>query len=192
MNRNALLKKGLLLEYATLGWNVFECAIVLYSSILAHSIALLGFGIDSVIEILASIVVVWQLKRVNKDKEKFAEKLIGAAFLLLAVYIFFQSLFALISHNHPQPSPLGMISLLLTAIAMFSLAYAKGKVGKKLDNPVLIKEAKVTLIDGLLATSVLIGISLNAFLGFWWADPLAGLIIVYYGFKEGLHVADLR
>ena len=187
MDKKKLLQKGLWLEYATLGWNVIECGFVLYAGITANSISLVGFGIDSVIEILASIIVVWQLKSINKDTEKIAEKLIGIAFFLLALYILLESIYTFVAHIHPKTSPLGIVSLALTVIAMLSLAYGKGKVGKALGNPVLIRESKVTVIDGMLASSVLIGISLNAVFGWWWADSLAGFVIVYYGLKEGIH-----
>jgi len=186
MDKSSLLRKGLRLEYATLGWNVVGCFVVIASAISSKSVALAGFGVDSVIEIFASIVVVWQLKSINRDKEKFAEKLIGVAFLFLAVYIAIQSLIVLLNRFHPDSSKSGIIWLFFTAIAMFLLASGKSRVGKKLGNSVLLKESKVTVVDGLLAVSVLLGISLNRLFGFWWADPLAGFVIVYYGFKEGV------
>jgi divalent metal cation (Fe/Co/Zn/Cd) transporter len=187
MKETKLLMRGLWLEYATLAWNVVGCLIVLFAAFAAKSVALAGFGIDSVIEIFASIIVIWQLKSINKDKEQFAERLIGIAFLLLAIYISVQSLFVLLSGFHSLTSTTGIVWLVLTVIVMFSLAYGKGKVGKALGNPVLLKESKVTIIDGLLAVSVLIGILLNTLFGLWWADPLAGFVIVYYGVKEGFH-----
>jgi len=149
--KNDLIHRGLLLEYATLGWNVVGCLVVFFAAYTARSIALAGFGIDSVIEIFASVVVVWQLKSINKDKERFAEHLIGIAFLLLALYIGIQSGIALFTRFHPGSSPLGMAWLAFTAVAMLALAYGKGKVGKAFNNPVLRKESKVTVIDGLLA-----------------------------------------
>jgi len=190
MNKDKYLKRGLWLEYATLGWNVVGCWIVIVAAFSAKSVALAGFGIDSVIEIFASVVVVWQLKSINKDKEKFAEHLICIAFLLLAAYVLIQSIISLITRFHAHASQIGIIWLALTAVAMYLLAYGKSKVGKAIDNPVLKKEAKVTLVDGFLATSVLAGLLLNAVFGFWWADPLAGFVIVYYGVKEGLHSFD--
>ncbi len=186
MDKKKLTHMGLWLEYTTLVWNIIGCWIVLISAFAAKSVALAGFGIDSLIEIFASIIVVWQLKSINKDKEEFAERIIGIAFLLLALYIGIQSLVVLYTKFHPHNSISGIIWLVLTAISMFALAYGKGKIGKMLNNPVLKKESKVTVIDGLLAVAVLLGISLNALLGWWWADPLAGLFIVYYGLKEGM------
>jgi len=173
------------LEYATLGWNLVGCWIVLGAAYAARSVALAGFGIDSVIEIFASVIVVWQLKAINNDKEHLAERLIGIAFLLLAVYIAIQSAIVLLTHFHPKTSRLGIIWLALTLVAMLLLAYGKGRTGRALGNPVLQKESKVTVVDGMLAGSVLTGIALNALFGWWWADPLAAFVIVYYGFREG-------
>lgn len=187
---DVLLKGGLWLEYVTLAWNVVGWWIVLGAALVAKSVALAGFGIDSIIEIFASVIVVWQLKSINKDKEKFAEKLIGIAFLLLAIYITIQAGIVLLNHFYPKTSATGIIWLALTATAMFLLAWGKGYVGKQLGNPVLQKEAKVTVVDGLLAASVLVGIVLNAMFGFWWADPLAGFVIVYYGLTEGFHALN--
>src|SRR5579872_1092103 len=175
-DRAALVRRGLRLEYATLGWNVVGCWIVLFSAYTARSVALAGFGIDSVIEIFASLVVVWQLKSINKDKEHLAERLIGVAFLLLAAYLLVQSAVVLFSQFHSTTSPLGFVWIALTVIAMLLLAWGKGRTGRELDNPVLIKESKVTVVDGMLAAAVLLGIGLNALAGWWWADPLAALV----------------
>jgi divalent metal cation (Fe/Co/Zn/Cd) transporter len=175
------------LEYATLGWNVVGCVIVLASAYAARSVALAGFGIDSVIEIFASVVVVWQLKAAGQQRERFAERLIGIAFLLLAVYIALQATIVLVTQFHPKTSQVGAAWLLLTVAAMFLLAYGKNRTGAALGNPVLQKESMVTVVDGILAASVLAGIALNATFGLWWADPLAGLVIVFYGAREGTH-----
>jgi divalent metal cation (Fe/Co/Zn/Cd) transporter len=150
-------------------------------------VALVGFGLDSLIEIVASIIVVWQLTGVEAHREQRALRYIGAAFFALAIYVLLQSSYVLAMQLRPSPSPGGMAWLALTAIAMLALAYGKHITGSKLANPVLSTEARVTLIDAILAFAVLVGLALNAGLGWWWADPMAGLIIVYYGFREGLH-----
>lgn len=186
MDKNKLLKQGLLLEYTTLAWNIVGC-IILLLVLKTNSISLFGFGIDSAIEILASTVVIWQLKAINKDKEKLAEKMIGISFILLSIYILIEVYFSLTQRIHSQVSLLGGVWLFITAVAMFALAYGKSVVGKKINNPVLIAEAKVTVIDGLLAVSVLVGLVLNTYFGLWWADAVAGLVIVYYGLREASH-----
>jgi divalent metal cation (Fe/Co/Zn/Cd) transporter len=181
-----LLRRGLRLEYATLGWNVVGTIIVVAAALAASSVALAGFGLDSLIEIFASVVVVWQLTGASKARERTALRLIGVAFLLLALYILGQLAYTLLTRQHPRPSLLGTLWLAATLIAMLLLAYGKRVTGAALGNPVLSTEAHVTLIDALLAAAVFVGLILNALLGWWWADPLAGLVIVYYGAREGI------
>jgi divalent metal cation (Fe/Co/Zn/Cd) transporter len=180
-----LLRRGLWLEYVTLGWNVVGTAVVLVAAMQAGSAALTGFGLDSLIEIFASVVVVWQLKGVERGRKALALKLIGAAFITVAVYVFVQSLWTLLASAHPAPSLLGIVWLVVTCAVMLLLAWGKLVIGRQLGSPVLTTEARVTLIDAALAGAVLIGIGLNAIFGWWWADPVAGFVIVYYGLKEG-------
>ena len=180
-----LLQRGLWLEYATLAWNVVGAAVVLLAAFRARSVALAGFGLDSLIEIFASVIVVWQLKGVGQGRERTALRLIGGAFLLLALYILAQSAWALAARTHPLPSPLGLLWLGATFIVMLLLARGKLVVGRALGNALLRTEARVTLIDAALAGAVLVGVGLNTLFGWWWADPLAALVIVYYGLKEG-------
>ena len=112
-------------------------------------------------------------------------RIIGAAFLVLACLIAIQSSVVLATGFRPHHSPLGIAWLALTCVAMFALAYGKHRTGQSLGNRVLQTEARVTLIDGYLATAVLTGLLLNTLAGWWWADPLAGYVIVYYGLVEG-------
>jgi divalent metal cation (Fe/Co/Zn/Cd) transporter len=157
------------------------------TAFLAHSVALAGFGFDSVIEIFASVVVVWQLLGVEEGREKVAMRLIGGAFICLAIYIIAQLAYALIKGTHAHTSVPGMIWLLATFIAMLALAWGKNVTGKQLNNPVLQTEGKVTLVDAYLAGAVLLGLVLNALFGWWWADGIASLVIVYYGLREAIH-----
>jgi divalent metal cation (Fe/Co/Zn/Cd) transporter len=185
--RARLLERGLRLEYATLAWNVVGVVLVLWAAFAARSVALAGFGLDSLIEIVASIVVVWQLTGVDANRERRALRLIGAAFFALAIYVLVQSVYVLLVQLRPSPSPAGIAWLALTVVAMLALAYGKRVTGDELENPVLSTEARVTFIDAILAFAVLVGLVLNAMAGWWWTDPIAGLVIVYYGFREGLH-----
>ncbi len=180
-----VLRRGLWLEYLTLGWNVVGVGIVLAAAYVARSVALVGFGLDSVIEIFASVVVVWQLTGANEGRERRALRLIGTAFFILALYILVQAAYLLARGSRPETSVVGMLWLAATLIAMLLLAAGKRATGAHLGNAVLMTEARVTLIDASLAAAVLVGLVLNALLGWWWADPLAGLMIVYYGIKEG-------
>jgi divalent metal cation (Fe/Co/Zn/Cd) transporter len=183
-----LRRRGLWLEYATLAWNVVGSVLVLTAAVVARSVALAGFGLDSLIEIVASLVVVWQLQEMQAiERERRALRVIGVAFLLLAVYVTAQSIYVLVSGVRPHHSLVGIVWLALTAAAMFALAAGKRATGRALGNRVLQTEARVTVIDGLLATGVLIGLILNAALGWWWADPAAAFVIVYYGVREGWH-----
>jgi divalent metal cation (Fe/Co/Zn/Cd) transporter len=180
-----LRRRGLALEYATLGWNVAGVLVMAIAAWRARSIALAGFGLDSLIEIFASMVVIWQLTDSAAGREKRALRLIGGAFFLLAFYLLVQSAFAWQAGMRPMPSTTGMIWLLATLVAMLLLAWGKHVVGNALGNPVLLAESRVTLIDAALAGAVLVGVALNALFGWWWSDPLAGLVIVAYGIVEG-------
>lgn len=182
-----LLRRGLHLEYLTLTWNVIGVFIVFYAAFVAGSIALTGFGLDSLIEIGASMVVIWQLTGVEAQREKAALRLIGAAFFAIALYILVVALRTLILQVKPETSLLGIAWLVFTVLAMVALAQGKQITGTKLNNQVLVTESRVTMVDALLAASILLGLVLHALLGWWWADPLASLVIVFYGVREGRH-----
>jgi divalent metal cation (Fe/Co/Zn/Cd) transporter len=182
--RAALLRRGFALEYATLGWNVIGIAVLAIAAIDARSVALAGFGLDSLVEIGASALVIWELSGAGQDRQRRALRLIGAAFALLAVYLAVQSTVVLAVGFRPHHSPAGIAWTAVTALAMFALAAGKAHTGKALANPVLRAEGRVTLIDGLLAVAVLTGLALNATLGWWWADPVAGYVLVFYAGRE--------
>jgi divalent metal cation (Fe/Co/Zn/Cd) transporter len=147
-------------------------------------VALGGFGLDSLIEIGASTVVLWELSGTGAERQHRALRLIAAAFVMLAGYLTVQSTWVLATGFHARHSPAGIAWTALTAAVMFWLAAGKARVGAALDNPVLRAEGRVTLIDGLLATAVLVGLLLNATLDWWWADPAAAYILVYYAARE--------
>jgi divalent metal cation (Fe/Co/Zn/Cd) transporter len=155
------------------------------AALAARSVALAGFGFDSLIEIGASAVVLWELSGTGMERQRHALRLIGAAFAALACYLAIKSTIVFVAHDHPRHSSLGIVWTALTALAMFALAAGKDRTGRQLGNPVLRTEGRVTLVDGLLATAVLAGLVLNATLGWWWADPLAGYVLLVYGAKEG-------
>jgi divalent metal cation (Fe/Co/Zn/Cd) transporter len=168
----------------TLVWNVVGIAVLAVAAFSARSVALAGFGLDSLIEIGASIVVIWELSDTAEDRQRRALHLIGYAFVTLALYLSVQSTLVLIVGFHPRHSAIGIAWTAATAVAMFFLAFEKTKTGFALDNPVLRAEGKVTFVDGILATAVLAGLVLNTALGWWWADPAAGYVLVYYGVRE--------
>ncbi|WP_438290572.1 Helicase associated domain protein [Streptomyces sp. HUAS TT7] len=182
--RTSLLRRGFALEYATLGWNVIGIVVLAIAAVSARSVALAGFGLDSLIEIGASTVVIWELSGTGEDRQRRALRMIGFAFAALAVYLLVQSTLVLVTAYHPGHSALGIAWTAITAAAMFTLAHGKTRTGAALDNPVLRTEGRVTLIDGILASAVLLGLTLNATLGWWWADPAAGYVLVYYAVRE--------
>lgn len=179
-----LLRHGRLLECATLGWNVIGIVVLAVAAISAGSVALAGFGIDSLIEIGASTVVLWELAGTGGRRQRQALRLIAIAFLALAGYLLVQSALVFAIGYHPHHSPLGIVWTAITAAVMFALAFGKRRTGRALGNPVLTAEGRVTVIDALLAVAVLLGLVLNAAAGWWWADPAAGLVIVYYALVE--------
>ena len=179
-----LLRRGRLLETATLGWNVVGVFVLAAAAIEARSVALAGFGLDSLIEIGASTVVLWELADIAQERRQRAMRLIGFAFVGLAVYLAIQSTVVLAFGFHPRHSPLGIVWTGVTAVVMFALAAGKSRTGAALGNPVLSAEGGITMIDGILATAVLVGLILNAVLGWWWADPLAGYVLLYYAVRE--------
>jgi len=182
--RARLLRRGFALEYVTLGWNVAGIAVLAVAAIAARSVALAGFGLDSLIEIGASVVVVWELSGTGEDRQHRALRLIGFAFAALALYLLIQSTAVLIAGYHPRHSVPGIAWTAVTAVVMFALAAGKARTGQALDNPVLRTEGRVTTVDGILAVAVLVGLALNAAAGWWWADPAAGYVLVYYAARE--------
>jgi divalent metal cation (Fe/Co/Zn/Cd) transporter len=182
--RRALLRRGFALEYATLAWNVAGIVVLAIAALAARSVALAGFGLDSLIEIGASTVVIWELSGTGEDRQRRGLRLIGYAFAALAAYLLAQSTVVLATGYHPRHSPPGIAWTAVTAAVMFALAAGKARTGRALGNPVLRTEGRVTMIDGILAAAVLAGLALNAAAGWWWADPAAGYVLVYYAARE--------
>jgi len=182
--RAGLLRRGFFLEYVTLAWNVAGIVVLAVAAVLARSVALAGFGLDSLIEIGASTVVIWELSGKGEDRQRRGLRLIGYAFATLAGYLLVQSTVVLATEYHPRHSVLGIAWTSVTASVMFALASGKSRTGRALGNPVLQTEGRVTLIDGILAAAVLLGLTLNAALGWWWADPAAGYVLVFYAARE--------
>lgn len=183
-SRQYLLRRGRQLELMTLGWNVVGVVVLAFAAIEARSVALAGFGLDSIIEIGASIVVLWELADVSQTRQRRAVRMIGSAFVALSVYLAIQSTVVLAAGFRPHHSATGIAWTALTALVMFTLAAGKARTGARLSNPVLVTEGRITMIDGILATSVLVALILNTFMGWWWADPVAGYVLFYYALRE--------
>ncbi|MDH2445416.1 cation transporter [Amnibacterium sp. CER49] len=188
-----LLRRGLVLEGLTLAWNVVGVAVLAVVALRTGSVALAGFGLDSLIEIGASLVVIWELSGTGERRRRRALRLIAIAFVALAAYLLVQSAVALIAQHHPSDGPAGIVWTAVTAVVMFALAAGKTRIGRALGNPVLVAEGRVTVVDGVLAVAVLVGLLLDAALGWWWADPLSALVIVGYAVREARHlIAESR
>ena len=186
--RARLVRRGFVLEYLTLGWNVAGIIVLAIAVVAARSVALAGFGLDSLIEIGASTVVIWELSGSGEERQRRGLRLIGYAFAALAIYLLVQSTVVLAVGYRPRHAVLGIVWTAVTAAAMFTLAAGKTRTGRALDNPVLRTEGRVTMIDGVLAVAVLLGLMLNAGLGWWWADPAAGYVLVYYATREAREI----
>jgi divalent metal cation (Fe/Co/Zn/Cd) transporter len=157
INRSGgLLRRGRQLEWTTLAWNIVGVVVLAVTAVMARSVALAGFSLDSLIEIGASTVVLWELAGTNQGRQCRALRLIASAFIGLATYLAVQSIVTLAAGYHPHNSPLGIAWTAITAAVMFALATGKRRIGLALQNPVLIAEGRVTFIDGLLALAVLL------------------------------------
>ncbi len=186
--RALLLRRGVRLEWCTLGWNVVGVVVLGVAAVASSSVALAGFGLDSLIEIGASTVVLWELSGEGEARQRRALRLIGVAFLALAVYLMLQSAFALVQGHAASPSAAGIAWTAVTVVVMFALAALKRRTGRSLGNRVLEAEGGVTFVDGVLALAVLAGLSLDTAFHWWWADPIAGLVIVFYAIREAVQI----
>ena len=188
-DRQNLEQRGLRLEYATIGWNVVEMVISIGLGVAARSIALIAFGLDTMVELFASIVVVWHLRHPGRDSDVItarALRLVAAAFFLLAAVVAVTSIWSLATRAVPDESPLGIAYIALTVVVMLSLGLAKRRTGLLLGSEPLAAEARMSVIDAALAFAVLAGLVANAVFGWWWADPLAALVVAFAAVREGL------
>ncbi len=181
-----LRRRGFGLEYASMAWMTAEAGVAIIAGVIASSIALIGFGLDSVIEFFAAAIVVWQLRGEDEDRETRAVRLIGATFFALAGYLSVQSIRGLAGHARPEQSIPGLAVTAAALIVMPLLAVAKRRTGRALGNRTLIADSAETAFCALTSAATLLGIGLNAWLGWWWADPAAGLAIAALAVKEGL------
>jgi divalent metal cation (Fe/Co/Zn/Cd) transporter len=182
-----LQRRGFWLEYASMAWMTVEATVAIISGILASSIALIGFGLDSVIEFFAAAVVVWQLRgNVSEERETWALRLIGGTFFALAAYLTIESLTDLVSQHRPEQSTAGIAVTAAALVVMPLLALAKRRTGQLLGNRTLIADAAESAFCAFTSAAALLGIGLNAWLGWWWADPAAALVIAGLAVREGI------
>ena len=181
--RAAVIHRGLSLEYFTVAWNLLEAAVALVTGAVAGSIALIGFGLDSLIEVASGGVLLWRLRADHDEErrervERSALKLVGLSLLLLAAYVAGDSVFSLVQRQAPERSLPGIALAIASLIAMPLLARAKRRVASSLGSSALQADSRQTDICAYLSAILLLGLLLNAAFGFWWADPAAGLVMV--------------
>jgi divalent metal cation (Fe/Co/Zn/Cd) transporter len=193
--RPALVRRGLLLNYLTIGYNTLEAVASLAAGLVAGSVALVGFGIDSAIELTASVAAQWRLRADHHaDRRAHAERrtrqIIGVCFLALALYITVDGAWALWQRVAPERSVAGLVILTLSLIVMPWLARQKRAVARALSSRALQADATQTALCAYLSAIALVGVGLNAWLGWWWADPVAALVMTPIILREG--IAGLR
>jgi divalent metal cation (Fe/Co/Zn/Cd) transporter len=188
-DRARLARTARLLAWAGIGWHVIEFGIAVVAGLAASSIALVGFGVDSAIEALAGLVVVWLFasgRSASPTAERRAQHLIAASFFVLAAYIGVEAGRSLLGGDQPSTSLVGIGLAAFTAPAMPLLARAKTRLGSQLGSAATISEASQTMLCAYLSVALLVGLGANALFGWWWADPVTGLVIAAVAVKEGI------
>ena len=191
--QDLLFRRALRLEYFTVFYNGIEAALSIFFGYLAGSIALVGFGLDSVVESLSGLVLIWRLRqhgKVSSDEEerveKKAMKFVAVTFFVLGLYILVQSIRKLVLKEMPDPSLPGIFIALASLVVMPALSVAKRKTGEQIRSGALIADAKETLACSFLSVALIMGLGLNYLFGWWYADAIAGLFIVLFLFHEGM------
>jgi cation diffusion facilitator family transporter len=190
---NRLYTKALFLEYFTVGYNLLEAFVSLLFGSMAGSIALIGFGLDSIVESLSGMVLVWRLRKHGKitveqeEKiEKRAQMFVAITFFILAAYVLYESANKLICQEIPEPSLPGIVIAIVSIVVMPLLMIQKYRIGKQINSKALIADSKETLACAFLSVALLIGLGSNYLFGFWQADPIVGIVIVVFLAREGI------
>jgi divalent metal cation (Fe/Co/Zn/Cd) transporter len=185
------LKRGIYLEYLTIGWNLLEGVIAIACGSVAGSVALIGLGFDSLIETSSGGILLWRLRAERSGQEierleRRALRLVGIGFILLAVYVTFGSVRTLLIQRKPEQSNIGIALAILSLVVMPVLAQFKRKAAARLDSAALLADSRQSSICAYLSAILLGGLGLNALLGWWWADSLAALVMIPIIIKEGI------
>jgi divalent metal cation (Fe/Co/Zn/Cd) transporter len=186
MNDSRAVRRAVRLEWVTIAWNVVEVGITISLGIAARSLALVAFGLDSIVEVFASLVVLWQLggDTTSTSRIRLALRLVAAAFVALGLFLAVTAALRLLAGSAVDESPVGIAYLAATVVVMLLLARAKGSLGAELGNHPLAAEARMTLLDGFLAGLILTALLLNLLFGWWWADSLAAFFVGLLAFVE--------
>ena len=193
--RVALHRRALWLEYFTVGWNVVEAVVAIGAGLIAGSVALIGFGADSAIEVISAVGLLWRLRKAGPDatvrEEGAAEKralyVVAITFFLLAIYITWEAVTSLISREQPLTSHVGIILAVLSLAVMPTLAFAKQRIGNEMGSRAVVADSKETWVCSYLSLTLLLGVGAYAVVGWWWADPVGALamlpIILWQGWE---------
>ena len=190
LNRQAIAERGKRLEYFTIAWNSLEGLVAIIAGVIAGSISLVGFGVDSFIEVTSGAVLLWRMavdaeEQTRERNERLSLRIVGACFLVLAAYIAYESVSDLMSREAPEHSIPGIILAFVSLVVMPILSSAKKQVDKELSSAAMNADAKQTDFCVYLSAILLAGLVLNAALGWWWADPAAALTMVPIIAKDG-------
>ena len=184
-DRRVLHRRSLLLAWFIVVWDIVEAIVAVTAGVAADSIALVGFGIDSVIEVFAAGVVIWQLRGGSASRRRPALRLIAASFFALAAYVAFQSAQDLAEQNKAGESLVGIALNAVALVVMVPVAIVQGRTGRALGNEVVVAQSRETWVSNSLSISLLLGLVLNAYFGLWWADPVVALLIATIAAKSG-------
>ncbi len=185
-DRARLGRRAQLLAGASVSYNLIEAVIAIAAGLVAGSVALVGFGLDSVVEVSSGLIIIWQFRhRLPESREKRALRLMALSFFGLAAYVTFESLRALLSGHDPESSPVGIGLAIASLLIMPFLSWAQRRTGRQLGSNAVVADSTQTLLCTYLSAVLLLGLVLNATLGWSWADPIAGLIIAAVAAKEG-------
>jgi cation diffusion facilitator family transporter len=193
--RRVLHHRALRLEYFTIGWNVIEAVVAIGAGIIAGSVALVGFGVDSAVEVISAIGLLWRLHKAGPDasvaEETGAERralyIVAVTFFLLAAYITVEAGTALLSHEEPDRSAVGLVLSVLSLLIMPALAWWKQRTGREMGSRALVADAAETWVCSYLSLALLAGVGLHELFGWWWADPVGALamlpVILWQGWE---------
>lgn len=193
LSRSQYLRRGVWLEYFTIGWNSLEAVVAIGAGLLAGSIALVGFGLDSIIEVVSGAILLWRLRaeltgadsETSEHAEGRALFAVGVSFFVLGAYILYESGKKLWLQERSEESPVGLVLACLSLVVMPALAFAKHRTAKTLGSRALAADATETAICSYLSLTLVLGLGLNAWLGWWWADPVAALAMLPLIVNEG-------
>ncbi len=186
--RNRLVRRAKLLAWVGVGWHGVEAAVAVGAGLAASSIALIGFGADSLIESVAGFVLLWRFaasRAFSEDAERRAQKLIGLSFYLIAAYVGFEAVRTLLAAEQPDASWVGIGLAVVTLLTMPPLAIAKARIGDKLGSSATKSEGRQNMLCAYLSAALLVGLGANALFGLWWADPVTAILISGVAVKEG-------